>query len=207
MITLYDFHDSGNGYKIRLLLHLIARPYHYIEVDILNGASRTSDFLSRNASGRIPVVELADGTALTESNAILFHLAQGTSYWPKSPIKQAQVLSWLFFEQYSHEPFIATSRFIRKHRELDQTQRDALDAKREPGLAALSQIDAHLATDPWLVGNAPTIADIGLFAYTHVAPEGGFELSPFAHIGRWLERVRSLPGFIPITTTAGPAPA
>ena len=204
MPTLYDFHDSGNGYKIRLLLHLLGQPYDYEEVDILNGASRTPAFLRRNPNGRIPVLVLDDGTPLAESNAILYHLAQGTALWRTDTLAQTHILSWLFFEQYSHEPFIATSRFIRKHREIDAEQQAMLDAKKGPGEAALRILESQLMHTDWLVGDTPSIADIALYAYTHVAPEGGFSLEAYPGVLRWLARIAALPGHVPITCTRGP---
>lgn len=207
MLTLYDFHDSGNGYKIRLLLHLLQQPYRYVEVDILNGESRTDAFLKRNPNGRIPVLELDDGRCLSESNAILFYLGQDTPYWRDDKVAQAHIMSWLFFEQYSHEPFIATSRFIRKHRELDAGNQALLDQKVDPGVAALSILEMQLSYTDWLVGTAPSIADIALYAYTHVAPEGGFDLSPYPGIGRWLARIAALPDYVSIAHTEGLAPS
>ncbi|MEO1574891.1 MAG: glutathione S-transferase family protein [Pseudomonadota bacterium] len=204
MMTLYDFHDSGNGYKLRLLMHLIKQPYRYVEVDILNGESRTQEFLSqRNPNGRIPVLAVDDGPTLAESNAILYYLAQGSDFWPTDTVAQAQVLSWMFFEQYSHEPFIATSRFIRKHRELDAEQTALLEAKKAPGEAALAILESQLTHTDWLVGDRMTIADIALYAYTHVAHEGGFTLAPYPGVNAWLERIARQPRYVTIAHTEG----
>ncbi|MFK7887421.1 MAG: glutathione S-transferase family protein [Gammaproteobacteria bacterium] len=203
MLTLYDFHDSGNGYKIRLLLHFLQRPYRYVEVDILNGASRTPEFLRRNPNGRIPVLELEDGRTLSESNAVLFYLAQDSAFWPADTFAQAQLMSWMFFEQYSHEPNIATSRFIRKHRELDAAQNALLEMKRAPGIAALELMDSQLVHTDWLVGQSITIADIALYAYTHVAAEGGFDLSPYSGIDRWLQCMAKQTHYVSINHTDG----
>ncbi|MFK8017678.1 MAG: glutathione S-transferase family protein [Gammaproteobacteria bacterium] len=203
MLTLHDFHDSGNGFKIRLLLHFLQRPYRYVEVDILSGASRTPEFYRLNPNGRIPVLQMDDKRALAESNAILFYLAQDTAFFPADPFAQAQIMSWLFFEQYSHEPNIATSRFIRKHRELDETQTALLDMKKAPGVAALDILEMQLAHTDFLVGTTPSIADIALYAYTHVAEEGGFDLQPYPGLNRWLQRIANLPHYVPITHVSG----
>lgn len=203
MLTLHDFHDSGNGYKIRLLLHFLQRPYRYVEVDILSGQSRTPEFMRLNPNGRIPVLQFDDGRALAESNAILFYLAADSACLPTDRFAQAQVMSWLFFEQYSHEPNIATSRFIRKHREIDDAQQALLDMKQAPGIAALEMLEMQLAHTDFLVGTTPTIADIALYAYTHVAPEGGFDLSPYPGLNRWLARIQTLPHYIPISHVSG----
>jgi glutathione S-transferase len=204
MLTLYDYHDSGNGYKIRLLLHFLQRGYRYVEVDIISGASRTPEFLKLNPNGRIPVLELSDGRALSESNAVLFYLAQDSEFWPADTFVQAQIMSWMFFEQYSHEPNIATSRFIRKHREIDAEQQALLDMKRAPGIAALELLESQLSHTDWLCGDQISIADIALYAYTHVAPEGGFDLAPYAGIGRWIARMAAQANYVPITHTEGP---
>lgn len=203
MLTLYDFHDSGNGYKVRLLLHLLRRPFEYIEVNILDGASRTDAFYKLNPNGRIPVLRLEDGRTLAESNAILYLLAQGSALWPDDPFAQAQVMSWLFFEQYNHEPNIATSRFILRHRQLDDFQRELLEQKKAHGIAALDLMEAQLSWTPYLVGDKLSIADIALYAYTHVAPEGGFDLAPYPGIGRWMERIASHEHYVGITHTDG----
>jgi glutathione S-transferase len=207
MLTLYDFHDSGNGYKVRLLLHLLRRPYRYVEVNILKGESRTEDFYKLNPNGRIPVLKLEDGRTLAESNAMLYYLALGSELWPADEFAQAQLMSWLFFEQYSHEPNIATSRFLLRHRELDDSVRGLLEQKKAPGSAALALLEAQLARTEYLVGDHLSIADIALYAYTHVAPEGGFDLSPYPGIGRWLKRIASHERYVPLTHTDGPPAA
>lgn len=200
MMRLHDYPLSGNGYKVRLLLAHLARPYDHVMVDILKGESRTAAFLARNPNGRIPVLELDDGTCLAESNAILYWLAQDSPFWPASRLEQAQVLQWLFFEQYSHEPNIATARFwlTIRDRELSELERELLRQKQAAGLAALAVMEQRLRERPFLVGEAFTIADIGLYAYTHVAHEGGFDLAPFAGIREWLARVRRQPGHVSI---------
>ncbi len=198
MLRLYDFVDSGNGYKVRLLLRQLGRPFERVDVDILHGESRTDAFLAKNLNGRIPVLELESGEHLPESNAILFFLAEGTHYLPEGALQRARVLQWMFFEQYSHEPNIATSRFWLKHVDMDEAQRMALQQKRMLGYAALDVMEQHLTNRDFFVEDRYSIADIALFAYTHVADEGGFDLAPFAHVRAWLDRVRNVPGFVPM---------
>jgi glutathione S-transferase len=198
VLRLYDFHESGNGYKVRLLLHLLELDYERVEMDILQGETRTPEFLEVNPNGRIPVLVLEDGTHLTESNAILFYLAEGTPYLPDSRFERAQVLQWMFFEQYSHEPYIAVLRFWAFAGRLDANSA-LVPEKRERGEAALAVMDAHLANHDYLVGDAYGIADIALFAYTHVADEGGFDLARTPAVASWVERVRAQPRHIPIT--------
>ncbi len=198
-LTLYDFLPSGNGYKCRLLLRQLGLPYRLVELDILAGATRTEEFLALNPNGRVPVLRLADGTALAESNAILFYLAEGTRFLPDDRLGRARVLQWLFFEQYSHEPFVAVARFVRHHLPPDHPRRADLPRLEEGGRAALAVMERRLATHPFLVEDRHTIADIALYAYTHVAPEGGFDLDPYLAVRAWLERMRSQPGHAAIT--------
>ncbi len=199
MLRLYDFLPSGNGYKIRLLLTQLGIPFERVEINILKGESRTPEFLSKNPKGRVPVLEIEPGKFLSESNAILFYLSENTQFLPNDSWEQAQVLQWLFFEQYSHEPYIATSRFWISCLGKADEYRDALNQKREPGYAALSVMERHLTNQKFFVGKRYTIADIGLFAYTHVADEGGFDLTRFPAIQVWLERVKEQPQYISIT--------
>lgn len=199
MLKLYDFLPSGNGYKVRLLLTQLSIPFERIELNILNGETRTPEFLSKNLNGRIPVLEVEPGKFISESNAILFYLSQGTDFLPNDAWEQAQVLQWLFFEQYSHEPFIATSRFWISILDKAADYQEAIQQKREPGYAALTVMEKHLINHKFFVGEYYTIADIALFAYTHVADEGGFDLTRFPAILTWLERVRAIPQHISIT--------
>jgi glutathione S-transferase len=196
MYTLYDYLDSGNGYKIRLLLSQLQISYRYVEADIMRGETRTKDFLQRNPNGRIPVLEIEPGMHLAESNAILWYLAEGTALAPTSRWARAQTLQWMFFEQYSHEPFIATARFIIRHLGEDHPRREELPRRREQGRAALAVMDLHLAQHPYFVDDRYGIADIALYAYTHVAEEGGYELSSYAHVLAWIRRVASLPNYV-----------
>ena len=199
MLRLYDYLPSGNGYKVRLLLTQLGIPFQRSELDILKGETRTPEFLQKNLNGRIPVLEIAPGQFLAESNAIMFYLAEGTSFLPPDRWERAQVLQWLFFEQYNHEPNIATSRFWLMHGELTEERRAALPQKRTLGYAALDVMETHLSGRSFFVGEHYSIADIALYAYTHVAHEGGFDLGRYPHIRAWLERVRTQPKHIPIT--------
>jgi len=197
MYKLYDYLDSGNGYKIRLLLNMLNIPYELIEKDIMAGETRTPDYLAMNPNGRIPLLELEDGTYLAESGAILHYLAEGSQYLPTDSLDHAQVLQWMFFEQYSHEPTVAVSRFIIKHSLSDSPRRgDELASKQQAGHAALGVMEKHLNDHHWFAARTPTIADIALFAYTHVAPEGGINLDDYQAINSWIERVKTLPGFV-----------
>ena len=199
MVTLYDYMSSGNGYKVRLLLKQLAIPFRRVELDIMAGATRTPEFLAKNPNGRIPALQTEAGEILAESNAILFYLADGTRLLPTEPLARARVLQWMFFEQYSHEPYIATSRFMLMHGAPSAETRARLAEKRPGGLAALGVMEGHLKDQAYFVGARYTIADIALYAYTHVAEEGEFDLAPYPAIGAWLARVRAERDHIPIT--------
>ena len=198
MLRLYDYLESGNGYKVRLLLAQLGLPYERVELDILKGETRTPEFLARNPNGRIPVLELEDGTCLAESNAILWYLAEGSEYLPRQRLARAQVLQWMAFEQYSHEPYIAVLRFWHHAGRLAEN-RARIAEKQERGREALGVMEQHLTGRSFLVGDVYSIADIALYAYTHVAHEGGFDLSRYAAIRAWLDRVAAQPRHIPIT--------
>jgi len=198
-MRLYDFLDSGNGYKVRLALAQLGHRFELVEVDIMAGATRTPDFLAINPNGRIPTLVLDDGVVLAESDAILFYLAEGTPLLPDDRLDRARVLQWMFFEQYNHEPSIAVARFWTKHLEMNALQRELLPQKREQGYAALGVMEGHLAGRDFFVADRYTIADIALYAYTHVADEGEFDLGSFPAIRAWLDRVAAQPGHIPIT--------
>jgi len=198
-MTLYDYLDSGNGYKIRLLLAQLGQPYRWVELDIMAGATRTPQFLAKNPNGRIPTLEFGDGTYLAESNAILWYLAEGSPFVPGGRIAHAQVLQWMFFEQYSHEPYVATPRFILKHLAPDSPRRAELPDRLSRGRAALGVMESHLRSNPYFVGNRYSIADIALYAYTHVADEAQLDLEPYPAVRAWLARVASQPKYIPIT--------
>jgi glutathione S-transferase len=199
-MKLYDFLPSGNGYKCRLLLHQLAIPYERIELDIDKGKTRTPEFLAKNPVGRIPTLQLDDGTYLPESNAIIFYLAEGTPFLPADRLGRAQVLQWLFFEQYNHEPNIATSRYWLTHGfEITPERKMLLEMKKKGGIEALGVMEKHLSRTDWFVGGHYSIADIALYAYTHVAEEGKFPLEPYPAIRAWLKRVAAQPRHIPIT--------
>ncbi|MCC6847509.1 MAG: glutathione S-transferase family protein [Deltaproteobacteria bacterium] len=199
MLRLYDYLPSGNGYKVRLLLAQRGIPFERVELDITKGETRTPAFLAKNPNGRIPLLEVEPGRFLAESNAILFYLAEGTPFLPDDRWLRAQVLQWMCFEQYSHEPNIATVRFWLHAGELTSERRAAIARKRPLGYAALDVMERHLDARPFFVGDRYSIADIALYAYTHVAGEGGFDLGRYPAVGRWLARVRAEPRHVPIT--------
>jgi glutathione S-transferase len=197
MLTLYDFMGSGNGYKVRLLLAQLGLPYKLVERDILKGETRTPEFLAKNPNGRIPTLQLEDGTHLAESDAILWYLAEGTRFAPADRLQRAQTLQWMFFEQYSHEPNIAVVRFWRHFiSKLSPLQELDLPGRVEKGYAALGVMEQHLARHQYFVGGRYGLADIALYAYTHVAPEGNFDLDHYPHVSSWLARVASQPGYV-----------
>src|SRR5580765_2214113 len=193
-MKLYNVAYSGNSYKVRLLLAQLSVPCEIVEVDILKGESRTTEFLKINPNGRTPVLD-DNGFILAESNAILAYLAKGTKFLPEDPEKFALVFQWMFFEQYSHEPYIATSRFWLQHQPDSPEKSTLLASKRDGGWAALRIMEDHLSTNHFLVGDY-SIADIALFAYTHVSHEGGFPLDDFPKIRAWIERVKAQAGFV-----------
>jgi len=193
LITLYDYLDSGNGYKARLLLAQLRIPYRYVELDIMRGETRTSEYLAKNPDGRIPLLQLEDGRYLAQSNAILWYLADGTEFLPTERYERALVLQWMFFEQYSHEPYVATPRFIMRHFAADSPRRAELPKRQAQGRDALAVMERHLADHSYFVAERYTIADIALYAYTHVAGDGGIELAPYPHLRAWLARVAAQP--------------
>jgi len=198
MITIYGYSVSGNCHKLRLLLEQLGLDYRWIEVDSSQGQTRTPEYLVKNANGRVPMMELEDGRILVESNAILCYLAEGTPYLPKDSWQRSQALSWMFFEQYSHEPHVAVARFIRGWLPPDSPRRAELPRLLERGEQALAVMEKHLAAAPWFTGAQYGIADIALFAYTDCAADGGFDLSGFPNVSSWLARVRATPGFVPM---------
>ena len=199
MYKLYDFLPSGNGYKVRLLLTQLQIDFKLIELNILNKETRTSEFLAKNPNGKIPLLEIAPNKYISESNAILYYLSQETEYFPQDKYQQAQVMQWLFFEQFSHEPHIATTRYwISILKQTDKYQ-EQIKQKQKLGYAALNIMEQHLKNHDFLVADKYTIADIGLYAYTHVAEEGGFEISKFPAILAWFKKIKSQPRHILIT--------
>ena len=195
-MKLYNVSYSGNSYKVRLLLAQLGIPCEIIEVDILKGESRTAEFLKINPNGRTPVLD-DDGFVLAESNAILAYLARDTKFLPEDRKAWALVFQWMFFEQYSHEPFIATSRFWLQHKPDSPERSTLLAARRDGGWAALRIMEDHLGQNEFFVGRY-SIADIALFAYTHVAHEGGFPLDGFPKVREWIERVTAQLAFVPM---------
>ena len=197
MITLYSMQLSGNAYKVRLLLARLGSVYRQIEVDILKGETRTPTFLAKNPDGHVPLLELEDGRRLAESNAILAYLAEGTDYLPVGSFERAQVLRWMFFEQHSHEPALAAARFwlslVKGGREL---RTHDIDQWMEKGYEALSLMERHLGGHDYFVGERTSIADLALYAHTHVAPEGDFDLDGFPAVTAWLARIAAEPGHV-----------
>jgi glutathione S-transferase len=201
-VRLHDYLPSGNGYKVRLLLTQLGIPFQRIEYDITSGGTRTPEVLENvNANGRIPVLETEEGTLLPESNAILYFLAEGTPFLPDDRLEKARTLQWMFFEQYSHEPNIAVARAWLHVFDVEMTEerRAALGARQKLGYDALGVMEEHLESNDYFVGGHYSVADISLYAYTHVADEGGFDLGGYPAILAWLERVSSQQGYIPIT--------
>ena len=204
---LFDYLDSGNGFKVRLLLAQLGMQYEWTNVDIDKGETRTPEFLRRNPNGRIPTLLLDDGTYLAESNAILWYLAEGSRFVPATQLDRAQVLQWMFFEQYSHEPYVATPRYICRHFPADHPRRAELPARLEKGHAALRVMEGHLATRQFFVNDRYGIADIALYAYTHVAPDGGLDLAPYPKVREWLARVAAQPHYVQLLAVPNKAVA
>ncbi len=196
MYRVYGDLGSGNCYKIKLLLCYLGLEHEWQHVDIVAGEARAPEFLARNPIGKVPVLELPSGEYLAESNAILYYLAEGTRYWPSDRLERARVLAWQSFEQYSHEPYIAVARFIEKYLGLPEERRADYESKHEGGYRALGIMERHLASRDYFVGEHLTIADISLYAYTHVAHEGGFSLEAYPAIRRWLAAVAREPGHV-----------
>jgi len=196
MYKVYGDYKSGNCYKVKLMLNLLGIPYQWVDFDILNGDTETPEFLAKNPNGKIPVLELEDGTCLWESNAILNFLADGSQFLPTEPRLRTQVLQWQFFEQYSHEPYIAVARFIQLYLGLPEDRQEEYKKLHKGGYKALKVMERQLQLTPYLVGDQFSIADVALYAYTHVAEEGGFDLAPYPAVRAWLERVASHPRHI-----------
>ena len=180
--------------KVRWLLDRLGLDYQWIETDVMSGATRTPDFLKMNPAGQLPVAVLAEGRALAQSNAILVHMAEGSGWIPADPWARAKMFEWLFWEQYSHEPYIAVARF---QRTLGGRRADEIEPRLiERGHAALARMEAALAEADWLAGAGPTIADLALVAYTRAAPEGGFDLQPYPAVRAWIGRVEDAFGIV-----------
>jgi glutathione S-transferase len=198
IVRVYGMSSSGNCYKVRLLLEQLQQPYEWIEIDVRTGLTRQPEFLGRNPNGRVPTLEYEPGKYLAESDAILVYLAEGSAFWPKQRLQRAQVLQWMFFEQYSHEPYIAVARFICTVLPAQHERRAELPRLHQRGYQALAVMEQQLAREPFFVGDAYSIADIALYAYTHAAGEGGFELQGFPAVRAWITRVESQPRFVPM---------
>lgn len=199
MYRVYGMTDSGNCYKIKLLLSQLKLSFEWIEIDILKGETHTPAFLAMNPAGQVPVLEIKPGHYLAQSNAILYYLSEGTAFLPEDGLQRALILQWLFFEQYSHEPYIATSRFWLHILKKPDDYREQLKRNRERGHGALDVMEKHLQENNYFVTNHYTVADIGLYAYTHVAYEGGFELVNYPAIQGWLKRVAAQPLHVTMT--------
>jgi glutathione S-transferase len=198
MATLHGMRVSGNCWKAEQILRLTGHAVAWVEVDANAGATREPDFLRRNPFGKVPMVVLEDGTVLVESNAILAHLAEGTPWLPPPGLARTRVFEWLFFEQYSHEPNIAVARNIRHYLRNAAAEAERLARCDAGGTRALDAMEARLSAHDWLTESGPTIADLALFAYTHVADEGGFDLARWPGVQAWVARVRALPGIVPL---------
>lgn len=198
---LYGHPASGNVYKTQLLLALLGKDYEQTPIKWGTPAIESAEFRKLNPAGRVPV--LVDGAGddafvLPESNAQLWYLAQGTPYWPDGAQDQAQVLRWLFWEQYSHEPYLAVIRYLRHYGEPGPETERRIEERTAGARAALGVLEGHLAAREWLVGDGPSIADLSLYAYTHVAHEAGFPLDPYPAVQAWVARVEALPGHVPL---------
>ncbi len=196
MLKIYGDPISGNCYKLKLICELTGQPYDWVHVDVVKGEAKTPSFLELNPNGKVPILELDSGDILAESNACLAYLAEGTSFLPEDKLDRAKVFEWLFFEQYSHEPFIATSRFWIRFLNAEEAYRAQLAEKRPGGYKALDVMEKRLGDSPFLATDNATIADIALYAYTHVADEGGFSLADYPSIRTWIGRVEALPRFV-----------
>jgi glutathione S-transferase len=198
-LILHEYAASGNCYKVRLTAALLSLPLDRREYDIMKGETRTADFLAEvNANGRIPVLQAGD-RFIPESNAACFYLADGSVLVPQDRFDRADMLRWMFWEQYNHEPNVATLRFWHGwigEANWNELQRTQYPAKKAAGEAALALMDEHLGRQDWLVGDGPTLADVALYAYTHVAAGGGFQLADYPAVEAWLKRVESVPGYV-----------
>ena len=199
MIRLYDYLPSGNGYKVRLLLNQLGIEYEHVELDIIKGETRAPEFTAKFPNGRIPAVEFDDGRRLFESNAIMSYFADGTPFLSADRFERARTFQWLFFEQYSHEPYIAVMRFLKIHPDVTDPRRSMTEMIARRGYDALGVMEGHLKSREFFVGGRYSIADIALYAYTHVADEGGFDLASYPATCAWLTRVKSQPRHIQIT--------
>ena len=195
-MKIYGDIQSGNCYKVKLLTSILGIPHDWVHIDILRNETLTKTFLQKNPNGKIPLLELDDGRVLAESNAILNYLAVGTELLSQDPFEYAKIQQWQFFEQYSHEPFIAVARFIAKYLGMPNDRKADFESKQQGGHKALAVMEQQLKATPFLVGSKLSTADISLYGYTHVAHEGGFDLSQYPSIQQWLARIESHPRYI-----------
>ena len=195
-MKIYADIQSGNCYKIKLLTSLLSIEHEWVHIDILANETLTETFLKKNQNGKIPLLELDDGRFLSESNAILNYLASNTPLLPNDKFVNAKIQQWQFFEQYSHEPFIAVARYIAKYLGLPDDRRADYESKQQGGHKALQVMEAQLQKTPYLVGKDLTTADVSLYGYTHVAHEGGFNLIEYPAIKKWLNRIQAHPKYI-----------
>jgi glutathione S-transferase len=199
MYLLYSMQKSANSYKARLALSLLGLPFRLVDVDVLSGGNRTPDYLALNPTGQVPMLALPDGRSLPESGAILHYLAEDTHLLPTERFARAEALRWMFFEQHSHDPFIGQARFwLALQKGGRELKRNLLEEWEDRGYEALRVMDRHLTEHPFFGGDHLTLADIALYANTHLAHEGGFDLQPFQCVRIWLQRVSREPGFVPM---------
>jgi len=199
VLTIYGMSDSGNCYKPRLLLAKLGRPFRHVEVNSVSGETRTAGYLAKNPNGKVPLLELEDGRLLAESNAILLFLADGTRFVPSDAYARALVHQWMFFEQYSHEPFVAVRRALLKYPErAAQATPERMQALLEGGSRALAVMEGQLAATPFIAGETMSVADIALFAYTQDAAFAGYDMDRFPAVTGWLDRVAADPGHVPL---------
>jgi glutathione S-transferase len=196
MYKVYGMSASGNCHKVRMVLEALRLPYSWTEIDPGRGQTRTPEFLAMNPNGKVPVLEIEPGMWMPESNAIMVYLADGSTLVPTDRLERARALQWMFFEQYSHEPYIAVARFLNRFHPDPASQRALAESKRDGGNRALGVMEQHLEKQDFFVGTRYTIADIALYAYTHVADEGGFDLGRYPAVRAWLERVEAQPGYV-----------
>ena len=198
-MKVYGDIKSGNCYKIALTAALLQIDHDWIDIDILKNETTTAEFLLKNPNGKVPLLELEDGRCLSESNAIVNYLACDSDLVPKEAFAHAKSLEWQFFEQYSHEPFIAVARFIAKYQGMPEERKAEYEAKQPGGHKALRIMEGQLNQTPYLVGDSLTVADISLYGYTHVADEGGFDLATYPAIQAWLSRIEAQPNYVSMT--------
>ena len=197
-MKIYGDVRSGNCYKLKLLCALLSIKHDWIAIDILRSETRSEEFMAINPNAQIPVCITDDGEILTQSNAILYYLGQGSSYWPEDMLTQTRILEWQFFEQYSHEPGVAVARFIRLYQGMPEERRLEYEACVKSGYRALDVMEARLQLQDYLATDTASLADISLYAYTHVAHEGGFDLSTYPAIGAWISRIQGMDAYIPM---------